>query len=145
MSLVADQDALAKPEALLRIPVGFASPLWGMFAGAAVSGSAWWWMTRWIQPENLEAMFGAATATLPTSLPQAADAVIMDGDEAAEIAAASAPASEDLPEPITLVGGEAAPISPILLAPPLGEDEAEADEIEDAAALKPRKRGPKAD
>ncbi|HEV7383452.1 MAG TPA: hypothetical protein VGN89_01140, partial [Phenylobacterium sp.] len=53
-------ETLAKPDALLRVPVGLSSPLWGLFAGAAMSGAAWWWMTRWARPENLEAMFGAA-------------------------------------------------------------------------------------
>ncbi|MBS0334338.1 MAG: hypothetical protein JSS35_16340 [Proteobacteria bacterium] len=55
-------EILARPEAMLRVPVGFASPLWGFFAGAAMSGSAWWWMTRFARVENLEAMFGAAEA-----------------------------------------------------------------------------------
>lgn len=52
------------PQALIRIPVGAIaiSPLWGLFAGAAVSGAAWWWMTRWARPANLEAAFGAAEA-----------------------------------------------------------------------------------
>jgi len=60
MSFAPDTEILAKPEALLRVPVGLASPLWGLFAGAAVGGAAWWWMTRWTRVENLEAMFGAA-------------------------------------------------------------------------------------
>ena len=51
---------LAKPNAMMRVPVGLASPLWGYFAGAAVSGTAWWLMTRWVRPQNLEAMFGKA-------------------------------------------------------------------------------------
>ena len=49
-----------KPETMLRVPFGFASPLWGFFAGAAVGGTAWWLMTRWARPANLEAMFGKA-------------------------------------------------------------------------------------
>ena len=49
-----------KPETMLRVPFGFASPLWGFFAGAAVGGTAWWLMTRWARPANLEAMFGGA-------------------------------------------------------------------------------------
>src|SRR5579862_5328954 len=53
-------EAFARPETLLRVPVGLTSPLWGLFAGAAVTGAAWWWMTRWMQPRNLEAMFAAA-------------------------------------------------------------------------------------
>ena len=63
MSFAPDHETAAKPETLLRVPVGFASPLWGLFAGAAVSGAAWWWMTRWTRPQNLEAMFGATVET----------------------------------------------------------------------------------
>jgi len=59
MSLAPETPTVAKPEAMLRVPVGLASPLWGLFAGAAATGAAWWWMTRWARPENLEAMLGA--------------------------------------------------------------------------------------
>lgn len=62
-------EAFVKPEALLRVPVGLVSPLWGLFAGAAVSGAAWWWMTRWARIENLEAMLGAATKAVPAADP----------------------------------------------------------------------------
>lgn len=31
----------------MYVPVGAASPLWFMFAGSAVAGMAFWWMTRW--------------------------------------------------------------------------------------------------
>jgi hypothetical protein len=48
------------PEAMMRIPLGAASPLWLLFAGAAMSGAAWWWMSQWTRPANLEAMFGRA-------------------------------------------------------------------------------------
>jgi hypothetical protein len=66
MSFASDPQPLAKPETMLRVPVGLASPLWGLFAGVAVTGATWWWMTRWMRPQNLEAMFGAA-AELETS------------------------------------------------------------------------------
>jgi hypothetical protein len=59
MSFAPEHESLAKPQALLRVPVGLASPLWGLFAGAAMGGATWWWMTRWARPQNLEAMFGA--------------------------------------------------------------------------------------
>jgi hypothetical protein len=40
--------------------IGAVSPLWGFFTLAAASGVAWWWMTQWTRPQNLEAMFGRA-------------------------------------------------------------------------------------
>src|SRR4051794_24178248 len=65
----ADQETFMKPEALLRVPVGLASPLWGLFAGAAMPGGAWWWMPRLARPANLEALFGAAAKVAPPVAP----------------------------------------------------------------------------
>ena len=53
------------PQASARISVGVMSPFWGLFAGAAVSGAAWWWMTRWARPANLEAIFGVVEGLAP--------------------------------------------------------------------------------
>ena len=35
--------------------VGATSPLWSYFGAVAASGMAFWWMTRWARPVNLEA------------------------------------------------------------------------------------------
>lgn len=150
-------ETFAKPEALLRVPVGLSSPLWGLFAGAAVSGAAWWWMTRWVQPQNLEAMFGAApnteTAVEPEASALAAPVVEPVIAAAPEPAPAATPAFEPIaevapervfealveappaPEP---VGGEAAPISPVLetLAPEIA-DQAVTPKPKKPAAPKP--------
>lgn len=89
--------------------VGAASPLWGYFGAAAMGGVAYWWMTRWTQPANLEALFGMKTAP-------ALEAVIAPLVEAVEAVAETI--SDALPE--MPVGGESAPISPAVeaLAPP---------------------------
>lgn len=50
------------PAAALHVPIGAASPLWFMFTGAASAGVAYWWMTRWMRPMNLEALLPAADA-----------------------------------------------------------------------------------
>jgi len=117
-------ETFARPAALIAGPVGLASPLWGLFAGAAVGGSAWWWMTRWARTENLEAMFGpageAATAALaaPTEAIAAVEVVaeaVFETEPAIEAAAIDAvvePPVLDAP-----VGGEAAPIAPAAAAP----------------------------
>lgn len=72
MSFAPENQTLAKPEALLRVPVGLASPLWGLFAGAAVSGAAWWWMTRWARPQNLEALYATAVEVETAAEPEMA-------------------------------------------------------------------------
>lgn len=50
------------PAAALHVPIGAASPLWFMFAGAASAGVAYWWMTRWMRPVNLEALMALPNA-----------------------------------------------------------------------------------
>ena len=72
MSFAPENQTLAKPESLFRVPVGLASPLWGLFAGAAMSGAAWWWMTRWMRPQNLEALFAAAGEAETVAVPEMA-------------------------------------------------------------------------
>ena len=84
-----------------QLLMGVASPLWGYFGAAAMGGVAYWWMTRWTQPANLEALFGMKAAP-------ALEAVIEPVVEAAEaVVETVADALPELP-----VGGESAPISP---------------------------------
>jgi hypothetical protein len=172
----AKNQTLADPKALLRVPVGLVSPLWPLFAGAAMSGATWWWMTRWARPANLEAMFGAAaeadagaaTAAVALAEPavEAAEAVVetvtepvvealIEAEAVVETAAEPVvePTLEPAPEaaaesvlealveaPAALepVGGEAAPISPVLEAAPL-------ETLEPAPKPKKKPAPPKAD
>lgn len=63
--------ALADAEKALTLPIGVASPLWAMFAGAATAGVAFWWLTRWRSATNLEAVLVAAEpAPLPVAEPE---------------------------------------------------------------------------
>jgi hypothetical protein len=172
MSLAGENElsALNKdPQALIRIPVGAASPLWGLFAGAAMSGAAWWWMTRWMRPANLEALFGAAEAataetvaeveTLAAPLTEAVPAALAALEPAIETACEGV---EDLTKAAVAdvliqtapvpVGGEAAPISPVLEAAPTELIEPVAGAAVETASLeakppsKPKKAAqPKAD
>ena len=50
------------PATALHVPIGAASPLWFMFTGAASAGVAYWWMTRWMRPMNLEALLPSPAA-----------------------------------------------------------------------------------
>ena len=124
-------EAFVKPEALMAVPVGLASPLWGLFAGAAVSGSAWWWMTRWARPENLEALFAATEAAPAASTPLAEPPQALEAPPAIE-AVVEAPV---LAEP---VGGESASVAPAVAATEPSLDE------EPAAKPRVRKAEPKA-
>jgi hypothetical protein len=127
MSSAPETPILARPEALLSVPVGLSSPLWGFYAGAAVSGAAWWWMTRWARPQNLEALFGKAEAAalgapaLEAVVEAASETLIAPLAAAVEAVAEAAAVAEAVIEPPTLaepVGGEAAPVAPMLAAEP---------------------------
>ena len=136
MPLAGDNElsAISKdPQALVRLPIGAASPLWGLFAGAAMSGAAWWWMTRWARPANLEALFGGETATETAAEAEALAAPVVEAMQEAAAGANSVleaatetvnamaepvlPAAGDLIEAAPeAVGGESAPISPVVEA-----------------------------
>jgi hypothetical protein len=133
-----------------QLLVGVASPLWGYFGAAAVGGVAYWWMTRWTQPVNLEAFFGAKAApALEAAVEPVVETVEAVTDTAEQVVEAAAETvSEALPE--APVGGEAAPISPVVEAtapepvveaPPEPSFEATADPLPEPVA-KPRVRKP---
>jgi len=112
MSFAPENQALAKPEALLRVPVGLASPLWGLFAGAAMTGATWWWMTRWARPQNLEALFAAsetfeaAVEATPTLAEPTLELVEADGPLIETIVEAVVEAApEPVVEPAVVAGG----------------------------------------
>jgi hypothetical protein len=75
-------------EKALSAPIGAVSPLWLAFAGAAGAGLAYWWMTRWMRPVNLEAWLSPAKAARGAAEPVA--------DAVPETAAAFAAAEEAL-------------------------------------------------
>lgn len=55
-------------EQSFSLPVGFASPLWLAFAGAAATGAAFFWTSRWARPINLEAKLAGITPAAPLDL-----------------------------------------------------------------------------
>ena len=129
------------PAAAFHVPIGAASPLWFMFTGAASAGVAYWWMTRWMRPMNLEAMLplsGADAAPLEEAailieafvepLLEAAEPVlaggVVDPDPAPTPAPEPAPNPLDTPpaqaaaEPVVEVVAPVVEASPELAAPP---------------------------
>jgi hypothetical protein len=83
-----------------QLLVGAASPLWSYFGAAAAGGVAFWWMTRWTQPVNLEALLGPAQASLEPAAPDTADLEAVS--ETAEMVAVTIaePVIEAIAEPI---------------------------------------------
>lgn len=117
-----------------QLLVGAASPLWAYFGAAAAGGVAYWWLTRWTQAANLEALFGA-------KVPPVLEAMVEPVVEAVEAAVeAASDEIKDLPD--LPVGGESAPVSPFMeaLAPP---EPATAVGPEATADPAPRPRAPR--
>lgn len=104
-----------------QLLVGATSPLWTYFGAVAAGGVAYWWMTQWARPVNLEAMLGG-TRTLPAPAALVAEPVV-------EVVEDVVGSMEDvLPEIVAEaaaapVGGEAAPVSPLLETAPLLDPE----------------------
>jgi len=72
---------LPEPKAMPQYMVGAASPLWAYFGTAALGGVAFWWMTRWARPTNLEALFAKVDAIAAPMIEPVLEAV----EAAAEI------------------------------------------------------------
>ena len=103
----------------ITLSLGMASPLWLAFAGAAMAGSAFWWMSRWTRPDNLEAML-ELPATPPNPVP---DVVLEAVEPVAEAAVVAATAVETAVEVATqeaaaLVEG-LAEVDPVVDAAPV--------------------------
>lgn len=107
-----------QPRVSPALLVGAVSPLWSFFGAAAAGGVAYWWMTQWARPVNLEAMFGRSRmlpVAAPVLEPVVAAAEVVADTAVETQAAVMAPVLDEAP---LAVGGEAAPISPALEAAP---------------------------
>ncbi|MDP3748330.1 MAG: hypothetical protein Q8Q88_14925 [Phenylobacterium sp.] len=58
------------PKSAIYVPLGAASPFWFLYAGAASAGVAYWWLSRWREATNLEALFATAPAVAALEAPQ---------------------------------------------------------------------------
>jgi hypothetical protein len=142
--------ALARFQTAMRVPVGGLSPLWMMFAGAASAGVAYWWMTRWTRPVNLEALLPEPPAETPVEV-EAVEAVAETVAETAEaVQAAVEEIAQEISEPIVEAIVEAAPAdlappepAPLEVAPP--EASAAPAAPKKKAAPKPKAASPKSE
>lgn len=127
------------PDALLKAPLGFVSPLWAVFSGAALTGVAWWWATQWVRSplmtgalDKAEAATAEVVAPAVAVIEEVADSAVAAVQDLAEpVVAASEEVVEAVTEPVidpvietvvaaelpeTAVGGESAPVPPAALA-----------------------------
>jgi predicted flap endonuclease-1-like 5' DNA nuclease len=120
----------------LSFPIGMASPLWMAFAGAAATGAAFWWMSRWTRATNLEALIGAPAEVVET--------VIEISEPAAELAAeaieSAATLADVLAEPTAIP-----PMAEGVLPGPVVETVAEAASEAEAVAEPAAEPAPAAD
>lgn len=94
-----DRPDIARTSVSPALLVGVASPLWSYFGAAAAGGMAYWWMTRWARPVNLEAQLALPAAALPPPIPAALPAI--EAETAVEPAPeASAALTAVTPEPV---------------------------------------------
>jgi hypothetical protein len=63
---------------VVSAPLGAASPLWLAFGAAATVGAAWWWLTRWMRPSNLEAVTADAMPAEPVVAPTAETVAVVE-------------------------------------------------------------------
>lgn len=94
----------------LSLPIGLANPLWLPFAAAASTGAAWWLMTQWTRPVNLEVSSSSAAPEILAI--EEAPEVVAD-TLAAEPGAVEAIVAEPEPETpaLEVLAAEAAPLA----------------------------------
>ena len=122
--------------------VGAASPLWGYFSCAALGGVAYWWMTRWTEASNLEALYAAwsparlaeMAPVTPASLESAAEVAPPLGGESAPVSPVAAVATPETPAP-TIAEAAPEPVEP-QVAP------AEPAAFAEPATARPRRTAP---
>jgi hypothetical protein len=117
-------EVAARAERALRLPMGVASPLWLLYAGAAGAGLAYWWMTRWAKPANLEALMGAGKSAVEGAVEAtapAAEAVVAAAETAEETLETAVEqaveAAPPLPEAEPLFEAAPEPAPPAFVAP----------------------------
>jgi len=84
-------------EKAMHISLGAASPLWLLYAGAGATGAAFYWMSRWREATNLEAMM--EMMTFPTQAAAEVAEAAEPAVEAAAVALMPEPVAEMAPEP----------------------------------------------
>src|SRR5437879_2183709 len=98
----------------ISFPVGAVSPLWLAFGAAASAGVAFWWLTRWSRPANVEAFMRSAEAPAAEFIEAATETVEIIAETLEETAEDVSEAMADAEaeaeaEPEPEIAAEAAP------------------------------------
>lgn len=126
------------PAKTLNFQVGVISPLWGLYAGMASAGVAYWWLARWRQATNLEALLSApAPEPVIEAAPEPLAELVLE--PVAEVIAEPVvePAAEAAPEPAIEVAAET--VEAVVEAAPEPVAEAALEPVVEAAPRAPRK------
>ncbi len=105
------------PAKRLNFQVGVASPLWGLYAGMASAGVAYWWLARWRQATNLEALLPAASEAQPEPQVETAPEPVIEAVAEPVVELTPEPVLEAAPEPVVEAAPEPTP-EPVLEAAP---------------------------
>jgi predicted flap endonuclease-1-like 5' DNA nuclease len=121
------EKATANAAKAMQVPLGLTSPLWLAYSGVASAGVAYWWMSQWTKPINLEAM--SAMMQKYSLVPTPEMAAVKAPSLVAEVAAAEMQAIADA---VSHVLDEAIP-EPAILAAALEPEIEGVEAVEDAA------------
>lgn len=105
------------PAKRLNFQVGVASPLWGLYAGMASAGVDYWWLARWRQATNLEALLPAASEAQPEPQVETAPEPVIEAVAEPVVELTPEPVLEAAPEPVVEAAPEPTP-EPVLEAAP---------------------------
>lgn len=106
-------------EKAMILPLGFSSPLWFAFTGVATAGVAYWWMTQWARPVNIEA--GQMVPVVEAAAEDVVEALVADELVLEEAVEEATEAVMDAAEDVTETLMEAA--EPILEPAPAVADD----------------------
>lgn len=76
------------PKSAIYAPLGAISPFWFLYAGAASAGVAFWWLSRWREATNLEALFAQAPVAASLELPDVVEEAAAPVESPEPVAAA---------------------------------------------------------
>jgi hypothetical protein len=139
--------AFAPPLFRPQLMIGAVTPLWGYFAGAAMTGVAMWWVSRWMPAAKQAALVEAALAPVSEPLAELVPAPMAAepppapvAEEAVVVALEMAPAVVEAAPAVAEAADAALEATPVALDPaPAAEPEVAVKLLAAPAAPRARK------